>query len=200
MAMGEPGQAGRRHHTRLDQHLATPGPDWWGDSEILDDGGSEPFRFLVPYNGSAVSRQALHVAAGLGNSRSAIAWILYVRPWDVARTGVRICLETSEEARRCAYTAVAELRRRGVPASGVIRDARRERVGQVIAAEAERLDVGCIVLGTHAHGAWLSALLGSVSRKVARRATRPVILVRAPHDRQHPGWLGGFGGSPVEPA
>jgi nucleotide-binding universal stress UspA family protein len=85
-----------------------------------------------------------------------------------------------DEARQCAYAAVAVLRRRGVPASAVVRDAPREKVGQAIAVEAERLDCGSIVLGTHAHGAFVSALLGSVSRAVARRATRPVILVRAP--------------------
>jgi nucleotide-binding universal stress UspA family protein len=182
----------------LRQQVAVPATGGPGGMGVFDEDGSEPFRFLVPYNDSAISRRALDVAAELGRSRSAIAWILYVRPWDVARAGFRFCLETSDEARRCAHTAVAELRRRGVPASGVVRDARRERVGQVIAAEAERLDVGCIVLGTHAHGAWLSALLGSVTRKVAKRSTRPVILVRAPHGGRHvaalrrPGrWPGG---------
>jgi nucleotide-binding universal stress UspA family protein len=153
---------------------------------IAEGGGSGRSSMLVPYNGSAIADRALEVAAGLGQP-SALIWVLYVRPWDVARAGLRFCLETTEEARRCAHQAVVELRRRGIPASGVVRDARRERVGQVIAGEAERLDVGCIVLGTHAHGAWTSALLGSVSRRVARRATRPVLLVRAPRGRRATG-------------
>jgi len=142
-------------------------------------GGSGRAAVLLPYNGSAVADAALEAAADLGRP-TAVIWVLYVRPWDVARAGFRFCLETTEEAWRCAHEAVAELRRRGILASGVVRDARRERVGQVIAGEAERLDVGCIVLGTHAHGAWVSALLGSVSRRVARRTIRPVLLVRAP--------------------
>lgn len=143
-----------------------------------EGGGAARPALLVPYNGSRSADTALEVAADLGH-RSGLIWVLYVRPWDAARAGLRFCVETSEEARGCAHRAVAELRRRGVPASGVVRDARRERVGHVIAAEAERLDVRCIVLGTHAHGAWLSAILGSVPRIVARRATRPVVLVPA---------------------
>lgn len=153
------------------------GSSWPPD--ISDDGGSDRSALLVPYNGSPIADAALDVAVEMGRP-PALIWVLYVRPWDAARAGLRFCLETSEEARRCAYQAVAELRRRGVPASGVVRSARRERVGHIIAAEAERLDVGCIVLGTHAHGGFVSAVLGSVSRIVSRRSTRPVVLVRAP--------------------
>jgi nucleotide-binding universal stress UspA family protein len=169
--------------TYVEKRVARPVTGWpWGPG-LAEDGGSDPFRVLVPYNGTPVSRSTLDVVAGLVRSTSAVAWILYVRPWDLTRAG-RFCLETSDEAQQCARAAVTELRGRGVPASGVVRDARRDRVAHVIAAEAERLDVGCIVLGTHAHGAWLSALLGSVTRKVVRRAARPVILVKAPHRRR----------------
>jgi nucleotide-binding universal stress UspA family protein len=144
---------------------------------VASDGGEERSALLVPYNGSAIADAALAVAADLGAGSP--IWVLYVRPWDVVRAGFRSFLETSADARRCTQRAVSELRRRGVPASAVVRDARRDRVSDVIAAEAERLDVRGIVLGTHSHGAWLSAFLGSVTRRVARRATRPVILVRA---------------------
>ena len=65
----------------------------------------------------------------------------------------------------------------------MIRDAAREKVGHAIAGEADRLDVGCIVMGTHAHGTFVSGLTGSVPRQVARTATRPVILVGAPQTR-----------------
>lgn len=177
------------------QQLSEPqlGSPW--PREAAGGGGSDPTRMLVPYNGTPIADTALDVAAELGRP-AALIWVLYVRKWDVARAGVRVCLETPDDARQCAHKAVAELRRRGIPASGVVRNALREKVGQVIAAEAERLDVGCIVLGTHAHGPWVSTLLGSVSRKVARKATRPVVLVRARRDQQRPRW---FRRSPVSP-
>ena len=114
-----------------------------------------------------------------------MAWILYVRHWDVARRPNRFCFETADQARQGVHSAVAELRRRGVPASGVIRDAAREKGGHAIVGEADRLDVGCIVMGTHAHGMFVSGLTGSVPRQVGRTATRPIILVRALRDLRH---------------
>jgi nucleotide-binding universal stress UspA family protein len=150
----------------------------WPGRPDSDGGGSDPPEVLVPYNGTEVAETALDVAAHLAAGQSAMIWILYVRPWDVTRARTRFCLETSEEAHRCSRGAAIRLRRRGISASAVMRDAPREKVASVIAAEAERLNVGCIVLGTHGHGPLLSVLNGSVTRKVAQRATRPVIQVR----------------------
>ena len=159
------------------------GPDWPRLPDPREDNGSSPFRVLVPFNGTDAARTALDVAADLALRRQALAWILYVRHWDIARGGNRFCLETTEQARQRAHSAVAELRRRGVPASLVIRDAAREKVGHAIVGEAERLDVGCIVMGTHAHGTFISALTGNVPREVARTTTRPIVVVRAPRTR-----------------
>lgn len=156
-----------------------PAPGWPALPDGCEGRGSEPLRFLLPYNGSAAARAALDAATRLGVHRPTVAWVLFVRPWDVARGGVRFSYETSEEAVHCVNGAASELRRRGIPASAVVRDARRERVGQVIVAEAERLDVGCIVMGTHAHGNLVAAVTGSVPRKVLRLATRRVIAVKA---------------------
>ena len=125
-------------------------------------------RLLIPYNGTAVARSALDTAIDLGPVGCVTAWVLYVRHWDASGTGQRFCLESSDEAQRCVRAAVAELRRRGLPTSGVVRDAPREKVGHAIAAEAERRCVSCIVMGTHAHGPLVAALLGSVTRSRAR--------------------------------
>jgi len=156
------------------------GMDWPWVPEPVEGGGSSALRILVPYNGTAAARRALEVAAEVSIGRPALAWILYVRHWDVARGGTRFCLEDNDEARRTSHAGVAELRRRGVPASGVIRDAARERIGHTVVGEAVRLDVGCIVIGTHAHGRFIAALTGSVPRQVTRSATMPVIVVRHP--------------------
>jgi len=50
-------------------------------------------------------------------------------------------------------------------------------VPSAILEAAERHQVDLVCLGTHHHGRVASALLGSVARAVARRSTRPVLLV-----------------------
>lgn len=173
-----------------------PRPGWPTGPEPGEDRDSEELRLLIPYNGTAVARSALDTVTGLGPTGRVTAWVLYVRHWDASATGQRLCLESSDEAQRCVRSAVAELRRRGVPASGVVRDAPREKVGHAIAAEAERRCVSCIVMGTHAHGPVVAALLGSVTRRVARTTARPLVLVKPERD---PSPRHAFHRSPVHP-
>jgi nucleotide-binding universal stress UspA family protein len=52
-------------------------------------------------------------------------------------------------------------------------------VSRAILEAAERHEVDLICLGTHHHGRVASALIGSVARSVARRSSRPVLLVPA---------------------
>ena len=52
-----------------------------------------------------------------------------------------------------------------------------------IVAFADSHDVDLIVVGSRGHGAIAGALLGSVSRGVLRESKRPVLIVRAEHDR-----------------
>jgi nucleotide-binding universal stress UspA family protein len=165
------------------RQIEEPWSGWVSPTDRGEGGGADPFRILVPYNGSATARKALDIAARLSAGRSSLVWVLYVRHWDVGRAGCRTSLETVDEARQCAQAAVTDLRQRGVATSAVVRDARREKVAQAIVAEAEALGAGCVVLGTHARRAWGSALLGSTSHAVARLATRPVIMVKAPKIR-----------------
>ena len=50
----------------------------------------------MPFNGTAAARAALDVASELARGRPALAWILYVRHWDVARGGYRFSFETAD--------------------------------------------------------------------------------------------------------
>jgi nucleotide-binding universal stress UspA family protein len=50
-------------------------------------------------------------------------------------------------------------------------------VAEAILEAAERLEADLVCLGTHHHGRVASTLIGSVARTVARRSTRPVLLV-----------------------
>ncbi len=153
----------------------TPRPDWPRAEEVGGDG--DALRILFPFNGSRAARAALDAVNEVSDGRPTMAWVLYVRQWDVKRGPVRVCLESAEEARQCVQAAVAALRLRGVSASGLVRNAPREHVAEVIVGEAERLHVDCIAMGANGHRALIGALTGSVPRRVARRATRRVILL-----------------------
>lgn len=77
---------------------------------------------------------------------------------------------------------LAEARRAVQACGGTVENAVEARIGLespahvlVDTARTEHCDL--IVLGTHAHGAWTGAFLGSVSQRVAGHATCPVLLV-----------------------
>jgi len=143
-----------------------------------DGAGSSAPRILFPYNGSPIAQAALSVAAEWALALRAEAWVLHVRPCDVARGG-HYYVETQAEARALVAHAVAQLRAYGVSTSGLVRHADRGRISRVIRAEADVLDVSVIVVGTRARGVFGAMLLGSISRSLARRTTRPVVLVKA---------------------
>ena len=62
------------------------------------------------------------------------------------------------------------------------REANRSAVAEVILSEVDNVDASTILLSTRRRTAFGSIFLGSVSRKVIRRAKCPVILV---HSRLH---------------
>jgi nucleotide-binding universal stress UspA family protein len=45
--------------------------------------------------------------------------------------------------------------------------------------QAERLDAGFVVVGSHGHGAVYDLLVGSISEGIVRRSVRPVLVVPA---------------------
>lgn len=153
--------------------------------ELLDgSGGEHGPRLLVPYSGSATADAGLEMAAEWTRTFGVEVWVLYVRAWDPMPGGGRFFIESPSEARCVVQKAVVWLRRRGVAASGIVRDAYRPHVADVIVAQAERLDARYIVVGTRARRALTAALMGSTSFEVARRATRPVLMVNIPRKRR----------------
>jgi nucleotide-binding universal stress UspA family protein len=143
-----------------------------------DEFGGRTPRLLAPYSGSSTAGAGLDLAANLGVALSAEVWVLYVRTWDPLPGGGRVFFETAGEAGRTAQAAVSHLRRRGASASAVVRDAYRAHISDVILAESETLNASYIVLGTRVRRALTSALLGSTSLVVARRSSRPVLLIK----------------------
>jgi nucleotide-binding universal stress UspA family protein len=53
-------------------------------------------------------------------------------------------------------------------------------VAEEILNQADELNADLIVMGTHGHGAMYNLLVGSVTKGVLKRSTRPVLLVPAP--------------------
>ena len=49
-----------------------------------------------------------------------------------------------------------------------------------ITAEAAKEDYDMVIMGAHGHGAIAGTVMGSVSRSVLRRCTKPVLVVRLP--------------------
>jgi nucleotide-binding universal stress UspA family protein len=131
---------------------------------------------LFPYSGSPTAEAALDVAAYWAHELRADVWVLYVRPWDTSRGG-HYYVETRLEAAAVAHAAVRRFRSHGLPTSGVVRDAARERVAWAILTEAETVDARLIVLGTRSRGLVSKALLGSTSAAVTRRTVRPLVLL-----------------------
>jgi nucleotide-binding universal stress UspA family protein len=73
---------------------------------------------------------------------------------------------------------VADLRRRGVAASGKVRPGRFDDIADDIVDEAEVSGAGLIAMGCRPRSLVRSAVTGSVSQAVIMRAACPVMVVR----------------------
>lgn len=137
---------------------------------------------LVPVDLSAVTEDAIAVAARLGEALGAAVWLIHVAQPDPDFVGYeagppnvrdQVAREMREtHARIQEYSA--GLRDRGIDATAIqVQGATVE----TILHEAARLGADLIVLGSHGHGVVRRALLGSVSEGVLHRASCPVLIV-----------------------
>jgi nucleotide-binding universal stress UspA family protein len=84
--------------------------------------------------------------------------------------------ESSDQASLVAESAIFELRMAGLSAGGGVRSAFVDRVAEAILQEAKAFDADLIVLGRPRRGVLAARLLGSVTMRVLRRSTCPVIV------------------------
>ena len=122
-------------------------------------------RILLAVDRSEQREHAVRAALGLGRQHGAEVVVQYVDP----------VLESPSSARRFVSGIVDRLRSEGVRARGAAL-AGMGAVAFQIATEAERVDADLIVVGSRRRGDLAALVLGSVTRDLVRRTTRPVLL------------------------
>lgn len=138
-------------------------------------------KILIATDGSASAREAVEIGLELASEQDAqvtvvhVAPLLDVYPW--AGVGVASAFPHDVTAAdRAPLVEADELgRERGIDVETVL--VRGDPVDEIVAF-ADSEDVDLVVLGSRGHGAFASALLGSVPLGVMHETRRPVLVVR----------------------
>jgi nucleotide-binding universal stress UspA family protein len=167
-------------------------------------GMSDQGPVLLCFDGSEDAERAIHGASALLGPRPAVVLAVWERardltPLDPVGDAVGRLSGLYAELDEAGIEAAGEVAREGAELAGkLLLDARpRVECGPVpetIVRVAEEENAAVIVLGARGLSG-MEAALGSVSRRVARHATRPV-LVLPPESGGHPA---GTGSSPTTP-
>jgi len=152
-------------------------------------------RILAAIDGSEPSTRAYREAVRLAADQHAALRIAHVvdlgavfAPWADTPVVDFESLETAlrDAAAHLVDAAVSEARSAGVMAESVLLEAVGNDVAGEILAEVARWGADLIVMGTHGRHGLAHLILGSVAEGVVRRATVPVLLLRASHDAAPP--------------
>ena len=136
-------------------------------------------RILIATDGSPSALEAVDFGLELAAEQDAVAtFVLVVPAIDIVPVGGFGAMEAELEPLERAHEAAEEA---GVTAH--TRLLRGEPVDEIVAF-ADVIDADLIVVGSRGHGAFTSALLGSVSRGILREARRPVLVVRGTAARE----------------
>jgi nucleotide-binding universal stress UspA family protein len=143
-------------------------------------GGRSPQRILVPVDSIGRAGAALELAARFSAEVDGQLRLVHVRAWDPPLPGGagRFFWETSEQATEVLDKAMTTVWAYGVPASGVIVDAVRNRVARAVAAEARSWGASIMVVARRPRTAIGILLLGSLSDQLMREAGCPVLITQ----------------------
>jgi nucleotide-binding universal stress UspA family protein len=139
--------------------LASDGPGAWLAAAAVVD--------LVEASEKPVEVQVLHVNE-----------VEYTSPPEGSESR-----DPGPERRVLVDELVADLRRRGITASGKVRAGMHEQVADDIIDEAEACRAGLIAMSCRPRSLLRYAFTGSVSQAVIMRAGCPVMVVREPGSR-----------------
>ncbi|MGQ9582832.1 MAG: universal stress protein [Thermoplasmatota archaeon] len=130
---------------------------------------------LVAYDGSETSRKAIQQARGLMGPGDKLVLVMVV-PTAVIKEFADVPPDiTLSRARGMVEAALAELKKDGVSASGVVREG---DIADEILKLGSELGADIIVLGHRGLSKIGRFAIGSVADRVVRYATRPVLIVR----------------------
>jgi nucleotide-binding universal stress UspA family protein len=138
-------------------------------------------RLLVATDFSPSATEVMRVAAGIAKGVEAEVHILHVALPENELIGAnagKICddngIESNREEKKLVRESVDAMIAKGLTAHGEVVAG---PCADVILAEADKLDVDMIVVGSHGFGAVLRVLLGSVSASILKKARCPVVVV-----------------------
>lgn len=140
-------------------------------------------RILCPTDFSEFSTHALEQAVAIARRTAAHITALAVLPSvspvveDVVSTVPSSHTSAGAELARWRELAEAHLRPLRVPGVDLALEVIEAHPVEAILARAASLDASLIVMGTHGAGGFRRFVLGSVTEKVLRRATSPVLTV-----------------------
>lgn len=145
-------------------------------------------KLLVAVDFSPQTEHILAAARGQARALGAQLWLMHVvapppvlqRHTDAAPDQPPIALENREE-NRLIQEAVDSARDAGVEAAGVLVEG---PPAKMILRQAATLQADMIIIGSHGFGPALGMLLGSVSKKVLRKARCPVLVVPIPRSEE----------------
>ena len=132
-------------------------------------------RILVAIDTPEASQAALDLVRQVATEGRTKVQVLHLRERELSGPAW-YSRESRDEASYAAESAVFELRMSGLAAAGNIRNAIVDRVAEAILREAEAFEADLVVLGRPRRGELATRLLGSVTMRVLRRSSCPVIV------------------------
>jgi nucleotide-binding universal stress UspA family protein len=156
-----------------------PPADFYGPPD--DDGPmtSETFdRILLAVDGSPQSHAATLATARMARSLGSGVVVVHVWTADGVPGPGSWQAEPPANARALLTSAVKEIQRVGVEATGELRSAPIHEVAGEIVAAAEQHGTALIVLGSRGLSDIRGLFLGSVSHRVIEKSDRPVLVAR----------------------
>jgi nucleotide-binding universal stress UspA family protein len=132
-------------------------------------------RIVVAVHTPDQSQAALDLARQLATEGVTRIQVLHLREREFSGSAW-YSRESGDEASFVTEASIFELRMAGIAAGGNVRPAITDRVAEAILAEAAAFDADLIVLGPPRRGELATRLFGSVTMRVLRRSSCPVIV------------------------
>ena len=132
-------------------------------------------------DGSEIADRALPLVSELARCNSAKVVAVHADERLPGRLGGAPALADEDDLRRKIAGQVEELRKAGIEATLKVEAGAKETIAELIADAAREVSADVIVVGTHGHGGFAAAVLGSVTLSLLHHAPCPVLAVPPVH-------------------